>query len=46
MADKKKTVHRDSKDGQFTTKRDAEKNPKTSERERVRVSSPPKPKGK
>jgi hypothetical protein len=40
----KKTVYRDSKDGQFTTKRDAEKNPKTTEKERVNVGTPSKKK--
>ena len=41
----KKTVYRDSTDGQFTTKKDAEKNPKTTEKESVRTS-PAKSKGK
>lgn len=33
----KKTVHRNSDDGRFVTKRYAERNPKTTERERVPV---------
>lgn len=36
----KKTVYRDSKDGQFTTKKHAEKNPNTTEKERVPVGKP------
>ena len=43
--EKKKTVYRDSEDGQFTTRKYAEKNPKTTEKERVRVK-PPLPKKK
>lgn len=39
-APEKKTVYRDSEDGQFTTKKYAEKNPKTTEKERVPVSKP------
>jgi hypothetical protein len=42
----KKTVYRDSKDGQFTTKKHAEKNPDTTEKERVRVKPPTPPKKK
>ena len=38
--EKKKTVFRDSEDGQFTTKKYAEKNPKTTEKERVRIKPP------
>ncbi|MBT4931875.1 MAG: hypothetical protein HOL66_02790 [Rhodospirillaceae bacterium] len=45
MVEKKKTVYRDSKDGQFTTKRDAERHPDTTEKERVRIK-PPAPKKK
>lgn len=41
MADKRKTVYRDSKDGQFITKKEAERRPATTEKERVRVSPPP-----
>lgn len=33
----KKTVYRDSEDGQFVTKRYAETHPRTTERERVDV---------
>ena len=40
MSKKKKTVYRDSKDGQFTTKRYAESHPDTTEKERVRVKAP------
>jgi len=36
----KKTVYRDSKDGQFTTKKYSEKNPNTTEKERVPVVKP------
>jgi len=42
MSDKKKTVYRDSTDGQFTTKKDAEKRPRETEKERVRVGNPKK----
>ena len=38
--EQKKTVYRDSEDGQFTTKKYAEKHPKTTEKERVRVRPP------
>lgn len=38
----KKTVYRDSKDGQFTTEKYAKKNPDTTEKERVRVVPPGK----
>jgi hypothetical protein len=40
----KKTVYRDSRDGQFITKREAEQRPDTSEKERVRIRplEPPK----
>jgi hypothetical protein len=46
MADKgsKKTVHRDSGSGQFTTKSNADKHPKTTEKERVSTGSPTKKK--
>jgi hypothetical protein len=46
MADKgsKKTVHRDSGSGQFTTKSTAEKNPKTTEKERVATGTTKKKK--
>jgi hypothetical protein len=40
----KKTVYRDSRDGQFITKREAEQRPKTSEKERVRIRPPESPK--
>jgi hypothetical protein len=40
----KKTVYRDSKDGQFISKREAERNPDTSEKERVRIRPPEPPK--
>lgn len=39
MVDKKvptQTQFRDSKDGQFTTKKDAEKHPSTTEKERIK----------
>ncbi|HYR88539.1 MAG TPA: hypothetical protein VE422_30950 [Terriglobia bacterium] len=42
--EKKKTVFRDSKDGQFITKKEAEGRPATTERERVRVQPPSKKK--
>ncbi|SDA16531.1 hypothetical protein SAMN05216315_10812 [Nitrosospira sp. Nsp18] len=41
----KKTVHRSSENGEFVTKKYADSHPKTTEKERVRIS-PPKPKGK
>lgn len=41
---KKKTVRRDSEDGQFTTKKYADAHPKTTETERVRVNPPSKKK--
>ena len=46
MADKgsKKTVHRDSGSGQFTTKSAAAKNPKTTEKERVSTGTTKKKK--
>jgi hypothetical protein len=46
MADKgsKKTVHRDSGSGQFTTKAKADKNPKTTEKERVSTGTTKKKK--
>lgn len=37
MAEEKKTVYRDSKDGQFVKKEYAEKHPATTEKERVRT---------
>lgn len=43
----KKTVYRDSTDGQFTRKKFAENNPRITEKERVPVrppAAPPKPK--
>jgi hypothetical protein len=42
MTEKKKTVYRDSEDGQFTTKRYAEDHPSTTEKERVRIRPPEK----
>ncbi len=37
----KKTVYRESsKDGQFTTRREAERHPDTTEKERVRIHPP------
>lgn len=39
----KKTVYRDSEDGQFITKKYAETHPNTTEKERVRVTPPPPP---
>ncbi len=46
MADKgsKKTVHRDSGSGQFTTKSASEKNPKQTEKERVSTGTTKKKK--
>jgi len=41
--EEKKTVHRDSKDGQFVTKRYAEAHPDTTEKERVRIKPPEPP---
>jgi hypothetical protein len=38
----KKTVYRDSKDGQFVTKKEAERKPSEYEKERVRISPPKK----
>jgi hypothetical protein len=40
----KKTVYRDSRDGQFITRREAELHPDTSEKERVRIRPPELPK--
>ncbi len=40
----KKTVHRSSETGQFVEKSYADKNPRTTERERVRTSPPKKKK--
>jgi hypothetical protein len=39
----RKTVYRDSKDGQFVTKREAERKPSEYEKERVRTGRPPPP---
>lgn len=44
--EEKKTVYRDSKDGQFTTQRYAETHRDTTEKERVRVVPPSPPKKK
>ncbi len=44
--EKKKTVYRDSEDGQFTTKRYGETHPRTTEKERVRIKPPAPPKKK
>ncbi len=38
----KKTVYRDSKDGQFITQKEAERRPATTEKERVRIVPPGK----
>lgn len=38
----KKTVYRDSKDGQFVTKKEADRNPREYEKERVRIKPPKK----
>lgn len=38
----KRTVYRDSKDGQFVTKKEAERKPSEYEKERVRVRPPKK----
>jgi hypothetical protein len=40
--EQKRTVYRDSKDGQFVTQREAERKPSEYEKERVRVSPPKK----
>jgi hypothetical protein len=40
----KKTVYRDSQDGQFIKKQEAERRPATTEKERVPVGKPPKKK--
>ena len=40
MAQKTKTIYRDSKTGQITDRKHAERSPSTTERERVRVSPP------
>jgi len=42
----KRTVYRDSEDGQFVDKEYAEKNPKTTEKEKVPISRPPPKKKK
>jgi hypothetical protein len=44
--EEKKTVYRDSKDGQFVTKREAERKPSEYEKERVRIRPPEPPKKK
>lgn len=43
MADKKKTIYRDSEDGKFTTEKYAKSHPKTTEKERVPVPKPTPP---
>lgn len=40
--EERKTVYRDSKDGQFVTKREAESKPSEYEKERVRIVPPSK----
>jgi hypothetical protein len=40
MKGTRKTVYRDSKDGQFVTRREAEQRPNETERERVRIDPP------
>lgn len=40
----KKTVYRDSEDGQFVKQEYSEKHPRTTEKERVRVQPPEPPK--
>ena len=42
--EQKKTVFRDSEDGQFTTRKYAEQHPRTTEKERVPVHPPAPPK--
>jgi hypothetical protein len=42
----KKTVYRDSKEGEFVTKKYAESHPDTTEKERVRIRPPETPKKK
>ena len=42
--EEKKTVYRDSEDGQFVKQEYAEKHPKTTEKERVRITPPDKKK--
>ncbi len=44
--EKKKTVYRDSVDGQFITREEAESRPRETEKERVRVKPPAKRKKK
>lgn len=46
MAEKgtRKTVHRSSEHGRFVTKKYADRHPKTTERERVRIDPPAKKK--
>ncbi len=41
-SDKKKTIYRDSESGQIVKKDYAEKHPRTTEKERVRVTPPKK----
>lgn len=36
---KTKTVYRDSDSGKFSTKKEAEKSPKTHEKERIKIST-------
>ncbi len=40
----KKTIYRDSKTGQITTKKEADRHPATTEKERVPTGKPPKKK--
>jgi len=42
MADKTKTIYRDSKTGRITTESDAKKHPNTTEKEKVRIPNPKK----
>lgn len=42
--EQKRTVYRDSEDGQWVTQDYAEKHPRTTEKERVRVTPPSKKK--
>lgn len=42
MTTQKKTIYRDSETGQITTKQYADKHPKTTEKERVKVTPPKK----
>lgn len=44
MTEPKKTIYRDSRTGQITTERYADKHPATTEKERVSTNKPPEKK--